>query len=86
MILQTLVQHYEDLVSRGDIAQPGWAKSKISYALCINDNGQLMQVLSLKTEQIRGKKTVFSPVELNLPAPVKRASGIRANFLWDNSS
>lgn len=86
MILQSLVTHYEDLVSRGDIARPGWAKSKISYALCIDDDGQPVQILSLKVEQIRGKKAVFLPVEYDLPAPVKRAAGISANFLWDNSS
>lgn len=86
MILQALVQHYEDLVSRGDIEQPGWGLSKISYAICLDDRGQPVQVLSLKTEQMRGKKAVLSPVELRLPAAVKRTIGIRSNFLWDNSS
>ncbi len=83
MILQALTRYYEDLVKQGKIARPGWAKAKISYALCINDRGELKQVVPL-LEDKGGKKP--QPQQFNLPAPVKRSSGIAANFLWDNSS
>ena len=33
MILQALTRYYEDLLSRGEIAAPGWSPAKISYAL-----------------------------------------------------
>ena len=33
MILQALTRYYEDLLSRGEIAAPGWAPAKISLAL-----------------------------------------------------
>ena len=36
MILQALTRYYEDLLSRGEIAAPGWAPAKISLALCLN--------------------------------------------------
>ncbi len=86
MILQTLVEHYEDLVAQGKLARPGWSDSNISYALYINDAGELEQAVSLKREEERGKKKVLAPRPMSLPAPVKRSSGVSSNFLWDNSS
>ena len=83
MILQALTQYYEDLVERGEIARPGWAKAKINYALCINGDGELERVISL-LEDKGGKKP--QPQQIELPAPVKRTVGIASNFLWDNSS
>lgn len=83
MILQALTRHYEDLVKRGDIARPGWARTKISYALCINERGDLEQVIPL-LEQVEGSKKP-QPQQFDLPAPVKRTVGIASNFLWDNS-
>lgn len=85
MILQALTEYYEALVSQGKLAPPGWADAKISFALGINDTGELTQVFSLKTEQSRGAKTVLAPQMISLPAPVKRTVGIEPNFLWDNS-
>ena len=86
MILSALVEYYETLAAQGKIAQSGWADVKVSYALEIGDNGELKRVVNIKTEQQRGKKTVLVPQVMNLPAPVKRSSGILPNFLCDNSS
>ena len=86
MILQALVEHYEDLTARGKLARPGWSDTNISYALYINDAGELEQAVSLKREEERGKKKVLAPRSMSLPAPVKRTVGITSNFLWDNSS
>ncbi len=86
MILQALTDYYKTLADKGQISPPGWAQVKISYALCIDDSGVLEQVISLQTEQSKGKKMVLSPQSILLPAPVKRSSGVSANFLCDNSS
>ena len=86
MILQSLVQLYDDLVSRGDLARLGWSPSKISYALCLDKDGKLIQVVPLLYEDNSGKKTVLRPTLKQLPSPVKRSSGIAPNFLWDNSA
>lgn len=86
MILQALTQYYEDLLALGKIERPGWSKSKVSYGLVLNDEGQLTQLLHLQTEVARGKKTVLAPQELLVPSPAKRGSGVLANFLCDNSS
>lgn len=86
MILQALTHYYEDLLALGKIERPGWSKSKVSYGLVLNDEGQLTQLLHLQTEVARGKKTVLAPQELLVPSPAKRSSGVLANFLCDNSS
>lgn len=86
MILQTLTAYYQTLADRGEIALPGWSKVKVSFALCIADDGVLEQIIPLLTEQPKGKKTVLAPRSFTLPAPVKRSSGVAANFLCDNSS
>ena len=63
MILQALTQYYEDLLALGKIARPGWAKAKVSWALELSDNGELLGLLHLQQEVQRGKKTVLIPQE-----------------------
>ena len=86
MILQALTRYYEDLLAQGKIDAPGWAPAKISYALYLDENGELIQVVPTMEEVPKGKKTVLQPQSKPLPAAVKRTVGIAANFLWDNSS
>ena len=83
---QALTQDYPDLLARGEIAAPGGAPAKLRYALCLDEDGQLTQVVPTMEEVPKGKKTVSQPQSKPLPAPVKRASNIASNFLWDNSS
>lgn len=83
MILQALVAYYNKLAARGEISKPGWAKAKISWAVEIDDNGSVLSILPLKTESPDGKKQL--PREVLLPAPVKKTSGERSNFLWENA-
>ena len=84
MILQALVDYYEQLAAQGKIARPGWAKVKVSWALEIDGDGTLLDVLPLRHPGKDGKKMV--PQEMELPAPIVKASAVRSNFLWDNSS
>ena len=85
MILQALTQYYQTMEQAGKIAAPGWGPVKVSFALYLGANGALERIVSVQTEQIRGKKTVLAPQVMNLPAPVKRTVGVAANFLCDNS-
>lgn len=85
MILQALTKYYETLAARGAISRPGWAKVKISYALEIGREGNLIGVLPLFVQQEQKGKQISVPKEVDMPAPVKRTSGIAANFLWDNA-
>ena len=86
MILQALTELYEQLAAKGVLAGAGWSPAKVSYALYLNDAGEITKVASLKVEQIKGKKTVLVPQSVSLPAPVIRTAGVAANFLCDNSS
>lgn len=86
MILQALTRLFEDLVQQGKIARPGWGPAKISYALCLDENGMLESVVPQLTEVQVGEKTQLRPTPMELPAAVTRSSGILSNFLWDNSS
>lgn len=83
MILQALTEHFEALVKRGKLEPPGWADSKISFALYIGRDGALEQVAELRQPDDKGK---LRPRPMSLPAPEKRTVGIAPNFLWDNSS
>ena len=86
MILQALNNYYDRLVQAGTLERPGWQPVKVSYALQIDEAGQLVRVLPLMTEDERGKKKVLVPRVMNLPAQVKRSMGIASNFLCDNAT
>lgn len=85
MILQALTRLFEDLVERGE-ARLGWSSAKISFALCIDENGTLTQVIPQMVEKTVGKKTVLQPGQMELPATVSRTNDVLPNFIWDNSS
>lgn len=85
MILQALTRYYEDLLQQGEIAAPGWSPAKISFALCLDRDGQVLQVIPTMEEVAMGKKTALRPQEKELPVGEDRSSNVAANFLWDNS-
>lgn len=85
MILQALVQHYENLVEQGKVSRAGWCHAKVSYAIELRENGEIKTLIPMKVEEERGKKKVWIPQNLCVPAMVTRSSGIKANFLCDNA-
>ena len=82
MILQALVDYYEQLAAQGRITKPGWAKVKVSWALEIDENGQLLDVLPLRTPSSDGKKML--PREMELPTPGYRQTscGTIHHMFW----
>ncbi|OOB78050.1 MAG: type I-C CRISPR-associated protein Cas8c/Csd1 [Epulopiscium sp. Nuni2H_MBin001] len=94
MIITSLVEHYELLVENTpDIPKRGWATIKVSLALDISAEGQLIDITPLKIEVESGKKDkegkakrIELPTELVVPEPFKRASNIRPHFLCDTST
>ena len=85
MILQALVKQYENLERQGKVSGLGWCQAKVSYELDLSKKGDVLGVTSRKIEEIRGKKTVWTPASLIVPEMVTRSSGVSANFLCDNS-
>ena len=85
MILQALVKEYENLAQKGLVSKSGWSQAKVSYAIDLKDDGSIKVIYSLKTEEQRGKRTVWMPSLLYVPEMVTRSSGVAANFLCDNA-
>ncbi|OPY14637.1 MAG: CRISPR-associated protein (Cas_Csd1) [Syntrophus sp. PtaB.Bin075] len=83
MILNSLNEYYHRLAadSAFDIPRLGFSRQKISFALVINRNGGLLQVVDIRG--INGKKSV--PKQLVVPEAVIKSVNIAANFLWDNA-
>ena len=86
MILQALVEYYQTLLKRGEVEEPGWSKARVSAEIILNDKGELQGILSLQNPVQRGKKQVFVDTMMKVPEIFKRSSGVRPNFLCDNSS
>lgn len=84
-MLEALVKHYENLVDEGKAPRQGWSSTKVSFALRLDTAGQIIQVVDLRCEEVRGKKKTLVPMEKLVPEQSKRASGIVPQFLCDNS-
>lgn len=83
MILQALVRCYEALAERGELEKPGWSPVKVSWGLELDADGQVKSLLLMGGTDAKGKQ---NPRVMKLPDPVKRSSGVAANFLCDNSA
>ena len=83
MILQALVRCYEALAERGELEKPGWSPVKVSWGLELDADGQVKSLLLMGGTDAKGKQR---PRIMKLPDPVKRSSGVAANFLCDNSA
>lgn len=84
MILQELNRYYERKAAEPQATIPSYGTSveNISFALVLNENGELLDVEDLRLQngrQLRPRKMV-------VPAAEKKASGIKPNFLWDSTS
>lgn len=84
MILEALSQQYQRLIERDEpgLSPYGYSQEKISYALVLSKDGQVVDVQPLLDTS--GKKPV--PKSLSVPQPEKRTSGVKSNFLWDKTS
>ncbi len=83
MILQSLYKRYTTLASdpQSGIAEPYTSVVKVSFALEISEDGELVQVVDLRTEE--NKK--LRPIHMAVPEQDVRSSGIKPYFLCDKS-
>lgn len=82
MILSTLNDYYLRLAEQDKVPVFGFSQEKISYALVLSAEGELVDVLDVRDNS--GKKPL--PKSLTVPQPEKRTAGIKSNFLWDKTS
>ncbi len=85
-MLKALVQRYEDECREGNLSREGWEKRKVSFALVLSDEGDVLEVLPLTQRVQKGKKMAEVPQFLEVPVGETRASGICPFFLCDNGS
>lgn len=83
MILSALTDCYHRLANDGQVPRYGYSQEKISYALLLNADGELVDE-PLDIRDTSGRKP--QPRALAVPQPPKRTSGIKPNFLWDKTS
>lgn len=84
MILQTLANYYDLLLNDEDsgISQPGYSKTRVSFAAVISSEGDLVDLEDLRVQS--GKKLIGR--EMNVPEQIKKTSGVASNFLCENAS
>lgn len=85
MIIEALVRRYEKQGEDGKIARRGWSKTEVSFGLRISENGEIADVIDLRTEVQSGKKTVIIPKEVEVPEQAGKTSKIISNFLCDKA-
>ena len=81
MIITALSRYYEQLRREhpDKISQPGWCSRLVSYELVLSEEGDLIGLTPRANDDGKG-------AEMMVPEQVKRAYGIAANFLCDNST
>jgi CRISPR-associated protein Csd1 len=83
MILHALNSYYDRMLDTPDSGMPAFGTSieNISFALVLSEDGTLRGVEDLREQD--GK--ILRPRKMPVPAAEKKASGIKANFLWDST-
>lgn len=82
VIVQSLAKYY-DLLSGDDsvkIPKPGYSPAKISFGLIISKNGELTNIIDLRTD---GKKK--QPIMMEVPYQKSRAVAVTPYFACDNA-
>jgi CRISPR-associated protein Csd1 len=64
-----------------DIPFLGFSSQKIHFALLLNRDGNLLQILDLR--ETRGKRLLSK--QMIVPEAVIKSVNIAANFMWDNT-
>ena len=81
-ILQALSGHYDRLVSNSQAPDYGYSRERVSYAIVLSTDGEVVDVMPLLDTSGRKPRPSLRPV----PRPVPRTSGIASNFLWDKTA
>ena len=85
MIIAALVKRYEQQLKARKVVGRGWSMTDISFGLRLYENGEIADVIDLRTEVEGNKKSDSNPIRMAVPEQVKRSSGIVPYFLCDNA-
>ncbi|MGE4336823.1 MAG: type I-C CRISPR-associated protein Cas8c/Csd1, partial [Pigmentiphaga sp.] len=84
MILAALSDYYRRLLDdpASGIAAPGYSQERISYAIVLADDGNVVDIVDLRDTEGRKPRSRI----LSVPQPEKRTVGVKSNFFWDKTS
>lgn len=82
-VLTELARLYERLAAEGKAPSEGYSEENIGGEIVLDAQGNVKAIRRLGGPGEKGK---WRPQRMNVPAPFKRTSGIKANRLWDKAS
>ena len=53
MILQVLVEYYENLLKQGKVAKAGWCQAKVSHVIELKEDGTIKEIISFPVFRYR---------------------------------
>lgn len=82
MIIQSLCRYYDVLAEDkgATIAGPGYSNGKVSFALVLSPDGELLYIVDLRRDEKKPR-----PRDMEVPLQVTRSSNIAPNVLCDNA-
>lgn len=92
-MLTALVNYYDAKVKRGEIPREGWATTKVSGAIELDESGKVLAIHDLHTYEIKNKakngkdseKTLIHPASMIVPQIPGRTVNVAPGFLCDNT-
>lgn len=67
MILQALMEYYENLAEQGKLPRQGWCQAKVSYGINLSKSGDIKDIVWLKREEQMGKKAELDSTAYDSP-------------------
>ena len=52
MILQALMEYYENLAEQGKLPRQGWCQAKVSYGINLSKSGDIKDIVWLKKAEL----------------------------------
>lgn len=85
-ILQSLVSHYDRVISRPDasilVPAYGYSRENISFCVILSAQGEIVDIADHR--DMSGKKP--RPKKLMVPTPLMRTSAAKSFYLWDKTA
>src|SRR5690625_4082247 len=82
-VLQELARLYEKRAEEAGWPRPGFSTENIGAVVVLTEDGLVREIRSLMAPDHKGK---LQPRKMQVPAAVKRASGIASNRFWDKTA
>lgn len=87
MIIAALVKRYEQQLKEGKVVARGWSMADISFGLRLYENGEIADVIDLRTEVEGNKKKYLKAIKMAVPEQERRSGkNYSSSFLCENAN